>query len=496
MDEKILFWIDSKLTYFGLAYYLQKKIDAKFYAIIDITNKTKPFFQDQKLVNFEESWFFFDHIKQNNSKPDLEYLSNIEKKYGLNIWELALNERIFYKFNKFHKFSTDEILCIIEKECRLFEKILNDVKPTCLIIKETIQHKDHLFYQMCKKRGLKILMLSQPNFGYRCNISSTPHQFEAIPNLESVEGKNRSFEEIKEWINQFNAYKQQKELSNAFASSKSKKFSAVFQFFKSKNTNLKTHYTYFGRTKFNVFIYELSSQLKKIYREYFMEKNFVKTLNFNEKFIYFSLTVDEERNLLLGAPFYTNQVETIRHIVKSLPVDYKLYVKETPSQVVRKWRSISEYKEILSIPNVRLIHPNVSPEEIYSKTSLVMTISGTSGLEAAFHKIPSIIFADVTYSILPSVDVIKSIREISTSIRDSLKKSVEISDLDKYITFLEDNSFIFDQYGLDTIDHNHFFYGGHLVDVNIISSQMEFYLKENKIVFEKLSDEFKKKLES
>ena len=123
-----------------------------------------------------------------------------------------------------------------------------------------------------------------------------------------------------------------------------------------------------------------------------------------------------------------------------------------------------------------------------------MTISGTSGLEAAFHKIPSIIFSDVTYSILPSVHVIKSIRELPASIRESLKKSVEISDLDKYITFLEDNSFIFDQYGLDTIDHNHFFHGGHLVDVDIISSQMEFYLKENRAVFENLSDEFKKKL--
>ena len=39
MTDRILFWIDSDLTYFGLAYYLQKKIDAKFSGIIDITNK-------------------------------------------------------------------------------------------------------------------------------------------------------------------------------------------------------------------------------------------------------------------------------------------------------------------------------------------------------------------------------------------------------------------------------------------------------------------------
>jgi len=54
MNEKIIFWIDSKLLYFGLANYLQKKTDAEFFAIIDITNKTKKFFEHQKLVNFEK----------------------------------------------------------------------------------------------------------------------------------------------------------------------------------------------------------------------------------------------------------------------------------------------------------------------------------------------------------------------------------------------------------------------------------------------------------
>ena len=104
MDKKIIFWIDSKLIYFGLAYYLQKKTNADFFAIIDITNKTKKFFENQELVNFQKKWFYFDHVKLKKSKPDLEYLSYIEKKYGLNLWELAINERIFYRFNKFHKF--------------------------------------------------------------------------------------------------------------------------------------------------------------------------------------------------------------------------------------------------------------------------------------------------------------------------------------------------------------------------------------------------------
>ena len=57
-----------------------------------------------------------------------------------------------------------------------------------------------------------------------------------------------------------------------------------------------------------------------------MENNLETEIEHNEKFIYFPLGVDEERNLLIAAPYYTNQIEVIRHIVKSLPIGYVLYV--------------------------------------------------------------------------------------------------------------------------------------------------------------------------
>ena len=53
-----------------------------------------------------------------------------------------------------------------------FIRIIEEVKPTHLITKETIQHKDELLYRMCKSLGIKILMLSQPGIGYKCIISS------------------------------------------------------------------------------------------------------------------------------------------------------------------------------------------------------------------------------------------------------------------------------------------------------------------------------------
>ena len=50
MKDKIIFWLDSNLTQFCLAYFLQKELDSDFYAIIDATNKTRSFFENQNLV--------------------------------------------------------------------------------------------------------------------------------------------------------------------------------------------------------------------------------------------------------------------------------------------------------------------------------------------------------------------------------------------------------------------------------------------------------------
>ena len=172
------------------------------------------------------------------------------------------------------------------------------------------------------------------------------------------------------WLHSFSGYEQNVNLANRFATSRNRKLKAAIQSLTSNNSNLKTHYTYYGRTKIRVLIHEMKSSLKKKFRQQFINKNFLTELKYDEKFIYFPLAVEPERNLLIGTPYYTNQLENIRQIVKSLPIDYKLYVKETPSQITRHWRRISEYKDMMSIPNVRLLHPSVLPSEIYKKTSL------------------------------------------------------------------------------------------------------------------------------
>jgi len=156
MKDKILFWLDVNLVYFGIAKYLQEKLNSNFYAIIDINNSTKPFFQNQELVHFKKTWFYRDHIKNLDEPLDLEYLKKFEDRYSINLWNSAYGERLFVDYNNYYNFTDKEILKIFEMDIKLFENILDEIKPNFLIMKVTDNHQNHLFHEICKFRGIKI----------------------------------------------------------------------------------------------------------------------------------------------------------------------------------------------------------------------------------------------------------------------------------------------------------------------------------------------------
>ena len=208
-----------------------------------------------------------------------------------------------------------------------------------------------------------------------------------------------------------------------------------------------------------------------------------------ENFVFFPLHAEIERTLLITAPFYMNQIEAIKVIAKSIPINYKLVVKEHPFQVARAWRSVSDYKEIMNIPNVILVHPTFSNEELYKNCSLLVTIAGTSGFEATFYGKPAITFVDLNYSILPSVSTVKNLHELPDLINESLTKKVEASSLDHFITLLEKNISKFNYADFLQKLKKEFFYGGNLVDVEIPEAKMKLFLEKNHSVLSELADE-------
>ena len=492
MNSKIIFWMNDALALVGLPKTLQEKHNFDIYAILDVTDKQKKFFQKQELIKFSKIWFFHDYISKATKKPDTKYLKLIEKKHKIDLSLLASNERFFNKWNKYYKFSSDEKLLILEQECKLFEKILDEVQPDFLITAQTTLHHNHLFYEICKARGIKVLMIRSSFFVGKHIISS---EFDSIDNTQ-INGKFHfnSLVDIQNYLKKYDSTNKVKlELENLLAS-KTDFLKAILKFLVSSNTNVKTHYTYYGRSKFAVLKGTIFSIIKKRFRESFINKNLIRDIKNKKPLIYFPLQIEPERSLLIQAPNYTNQIEVITNIVKSLPAGYELYVKEHPANVFREWRSVDDYKKIMKLPNVKLIHPSVKSEDLIKKSSLVITISSTSGLEAAFYNKPSIIFADLDYSILPSVHKIKTIDELPYAIRASLKKEVKFSDLNHYINLIEENSFELNFDSIDSdFDHN-FHYGGFLADVEIPIEKMRLFLERHSTKFDKIATECIKKI--
>lgn len=494
MKKKILYWVGTDITPFCIAYNLEKHLDSENYAIIDVTNKPKTFFENQKLVSFSKIWFLHDNLTS-IKKPNMKYLQDMEKKYDLNIWKLAINERIFYRFYDYYKFSSDEILSIEESALKFFEKILDEINPTHFITKVPAFHHLELFTQMCKKRGINVLIFGQTNIAKKCIISNEASKFEIPFNYVTYDTHKITFENLRE---KYSASKLSNQIKNLIQNNRNHTdfFKALLKFIFNSNDNIHSHYNYFGRTKTKVLFYQLKLTLQGKYRNHYLDTHLIKKIDFNFPFLYFPLAVDLERNLLINAPYFTNQIELIRTIAKSTPVGYHLIVKESPAQITRAWRPISEYKEIMDIPNVILLHPDVQSDEIYKKCKLVITVTGSSGLEASLYGIPSLIFADTFYSELPSVTRVKEITALPYLIKKSLEHNVNPDIINQYLDFVDKITFNFDLFAFNTIYKNAFYLGGILVDVEISEKQMKSFLIKNENFLEPLVTAFLKKIQN
>jgi hypothetical protein len=483
MNDKVLFWIDSGLAHFFIAKILKEEYDCDLFAIYDL-NEAKKYFQNQKLVDFEKIWFYRDFLQKNNlKKPDLKYLSEFEKKYEINLWNVVYSDINFNEHNIFYKFQKNEILSILEQECKFFELVLDEINPDYLIIRMTDYSQNQIIQMMCKKRGVRVLTINHSRFGYRTIISQDT-DFLDDDLIEEVKSNNkRSFEELLDVIRDYS--NQQIDFRKKYQNSYIKKIFAILKFLRiSFKEEYKLFFGNFGKTIFNVTKNEVNIFFKKKYRQAFLNKNALKNFK-KESFVYFPLHLQPERSTLILASFCTDQIEMVKRIAKSIPIDYKLYVKEHPMQAIHGWRNSSFYKEILEIPNVELIHPTIKNEEMIKKCDLVTTITGTGGLEAAFYRKPSIVFANVIYSSLKSVCIIQNFEEMPKKIREALNFSVDKNDVNKYVDLIMKNSFKLDLSGVfySLID-NYFYNGGYLKESQITENEMNQFLENSKKYFE------------
>jgi len=494
MSNKILVWIDLGLIQFGIAKYLEKIYDCDLYAVYDFNHHIKESFLNQKLINFKQVWYYWDHVLNIKQKPDVEYLNSFEQKYDINLWSITSSDRVFNKYNKFYTFSRDEILKILELECKFFENVLEISKPDFFMTTVTDQRRSNLLERMCKSKGIRVLMLETSRLGFRSTISEEANEIDYFESIQSTNNKI-TFSELRENIKKYDRYVQAKTLSKGkFDFSMWEKIkSSLYWMVNTFDKEYRMGYDHFGMTRFNVITDRLSSAIKRSYRGSYIDKTLVRKIK-NEKFVYYSLSVEPERTLSISAPFYMNQLEVIRNIARSIPVDFKLYVKEHYGMKYRHWRPLSYYKTIMDLPNVTLIHPSLSNEELIKNCSIVFTVTGTAGLEAAYYGKPSVVFGHTSYDSLPSVHKIEHLEDLPQLIRTCLGEKVNSSDVANLVKIIENVSFDFDIVDMYNKIADRFHTGGFLVSNKISMDFLDSFLEENKTTFEILAKEHVKKI--
>jgi len=497
LTKKILIWLGDEFTYFGMSYFLQNQ-SYDLYGIFDTERKEiKNFFQSQQIINFSKLWSYQDHVSKIKD-PDMEYLLSFEKKYDINLWNIAYSERYFYSdFNPFHKFTKNEILSIIEQECKFFESVLDEINPAYFMTTLISRHHKFLLYKICKSRGIKFLTWEWSRFGGRWTVSS---EIGRIDNPEKyIDIKSDYFKTDDDLI----GYLENHSLPISYSygakynTQRQKKIKSLFKFlFTSIDKNFENTYLQYGKTKTNILTKNSKSiklrKRKKI--ESFMKENLVTKIDASINFLYFPLHVEPERELLIQSPFLSDQISVIRNISKVLPVNYQLFVKEHPGMKDNGWRSIEYYQEIQKLPNVSLIHPSVNSEELIQKCSLVITIAGDTGLEASFFNKPSIVLADTDFSVLPSVFYVENFNDLEKTIKNALNSKVDLEHLKKYVAYVNENSFEFDYVTIRADFNNIIYYPGFLGDIDISEDNVRKFIEKHNFSFSKLADEHIKKL--
>ena len=492
--NKILVYLNSNFITLGLIKSLKELHDCELYALVDCNNNVKQFFEKQSFVKFEKVWFYRDYVNYNETEIDLEFLKKFENKHKLQLWQIILNDRFFYSYNEYYTFNYSEILTILSKECKLFEQIFNDINPDFTIVKQTDLQQNDLLQKLCIAKKIPVLTLHGTRFAKRCIISQ---HFEDIDEKQSIiKNDSKSLEELQNLVSgiskQTSERLDKKGLPTSGPPTFTKRLRIGFKYL-TLIRNSQEHFAYKGRNFTNIVTKNLSFFLGTIRKKNFLKKHSIHKIDYQIPYVYFPLHLEPERIVSIHAPYYGNQLELIKHIAKSIPIDHILYVKDHPAMSQFGYRTISFYKEILKLHNVKLIYESVSSEILIKNSKLVITISGTSGLEASFFGIPVIAFGDVIYSEISTVTRIKNLEELPNIINDSLKKTYSLSELNKFTDYFLNHSFEFDLIELEEKTYSDLWYEG-ILDVDISEQKMIQHHTDNQKQYEILAREYVKKI--
>jgi len=135
--------------------------------------------------------------------------------------------------------------------------------------------------------------------------------------------------------------------------------------------------------------------------EQIYEKHFSRDVDLTNDYAVYFLHVQPEATVETMAFEYQDQVATIRNLASYLPADVPLYVKE--HKPIAGDRPVHFYTELAHLPSVQLVHDTVHSHELIRRAAVVLTLTGTVGLEAIYYGTPAVVLGDVFFNVFEGI---------------------------------------------------------------------------------------------
>ena len=306
------------------------------------------------------------------------------------------------------------------------------VKPD-LVISTAIPHRlyDYVLFWLCKEKKIPFLTIQHTQFPGRFYFSNSEfytiqdnflddwHSFEKKDNLlenlsEDIrtrfENVKKDYEEAAPEFMAIDAKRQKKATSRFFMLNRwIRKFSTVYRPYlwgKPADSLIIGHCAYdkrvnrkYEESEGNIYQHErmllkvnkYKDQLQKDY------ESLCSKPDYNEQFVTMFLHYQPEATTCPGGDIFVDQRLCVELLLKYLPKNWKVYVKEHPHQFIRyrighTSRMRDLYDDLIKNERVKLISTDVDSFELIKHTKAVSTITGTVGWEAMVRQKPVIAF--------------------------------------------------------------------------------------------------------
>lgn len=149
---------------------------------------------------------------------------------------------------------------------------------------------------------------------------------------------------------------------------------------------------------------------------------------YNQQNIAFFLHYQPERTSMPEAYHYSNQWLIIKKIAANLPDGIILYVKEHPSVFINnfdvRYRDEAFYKDISKLSNVQLIPLDCDTFELIDNATIIITITGTVGIQALIRNKPVIVFGTASYRNFKNVFSIKQMSNFHSFLNELVEQNL------------------------------------------------------------------------